>query len=250
MNKKLLVMLVAGLLLVSAVACGDQGKNPKDTDTDNAGTGTKPTESYIVIDGTDESGNAVTSIEPITTEPESELFDPTEQNPTFTAVTKKLVVITAVATIRDQTIVNDSTGVSWPKEGTLLDATGESTNWYRITRDGKELYIAKSVVADAAALDGFTKVEKETITIATGNEGGAVNVRSYPSSESDKTIRGTLKEGATATRVAIGEKWSRILFEVEETDKDGNKVKVEKEYYISNDCIKTAADTDTNAATE
>ncbi len=254
MNKKLLVVLVAGLLLVSAVSCG-RNKKPsgdnKDTFPGNLDT-LNPSESYIVIEGTDASGNVVTSIEPVTTAPEVDVFDPSEQNPTFTAVEKKIVVITAVATIRDQTVVNDSTGVSWPKEGTILDATGESTNWYRISRDGKELYIAKSTVADAAALEGFTKVENETITISTGNAGGAVNVRSYPSSESDKTIRGSLKEGATATRVAVGEKWSRILFEVEETDKDGNKVKVTKEYYISNDCIKTDDGTaaGTDAATD
>ena len=169
-------------------------------------------------------------------------------------VQKEIVVITAVATVRSSTIVSDSTGIGWPSEGTTLTVTGESTNWYRIRYNDADAYIAKSTVADAAGLEGFTPVDNEQITIATGIEGGAVNVRSYPSSDSTASIRGTLKEGSTATRVAVGEKWSIILFEVvseTETDAEGNAVKTTKRYYISNDCIKTeAAETAETGETE
>ncbi len=248
MNKKLLVILCAGLLLISAVACSND--TPKETETD-AATGTGPVESYINI-GTDESGNTVTSpVGPDTAAPAETEFDPTEQNPTFTDAQKDIVVITAVATVRSSTQVNDATGIGWPKEGTVLTITGESENWYRIKYNGEDAYIAKSVVDDASALEGFTPVENEQITIASGFEGGAVNVRSYPSTASDKSIRGTLKDGATVTRVAVGEKWSIILFEVvseTETDAEGNAAKVQKKYYISNDCILSeTADSETTA---
>ncbi len=240
MKKKLLVVLVAGLLLLTAVACGDNDKPSKDTGTEATGTGTG-TESYIQV-GTDESGNAITA--PVTEAPTDPAEDdPSVENPTFTDISKTVVVITNRATVRSATVIDDTTGISWPAEGTTLTVTGECEDWYRIEHEiggeKKTCYITKSVVDDASALEGFTRVEGEgeTITISTGNEDGAVNVRSYPSSASDKSIRGTLKEGATATRVAIGEKWSIILFGVQ--DDDGNAVT--KEYYISNDCIKTAA---------
>ena len=244
MNKKLLTILVAGLLLVSAVAC-NKNTPPKETGTET-GTGTTESNSHP---GTDESGNTGTG----TTAPTETVFDPTEPAPTFTAASKDIVVITAVATVRSSTVVNDTTGIGWPKEGTVLTVTGESTNWYRIKYNNADAYIAKSVVGDASALEGFTPVENEQIVISTGNEGGAVNVRSYPSTANDKSIRGTLKEGATVTRVAVGEKWSIILYEVvseTETDAQGSAVKVQKKYYISNDCIKSESAESGTAGTE
>ncbi len=245
MNKKLLAILIAGLLLLTAVSCGDDKPSGDESDT----KGSTSADSYMGAD-TDEWGNTVTA-------PDSEEVtvpnDNDELNPTFTEISKKVVIITAVATVRDKTIVDENTAIGWPKEGTILDVTGESENWYRITYNEKEAYIAKTVAADASALEGFSKVEGdgEQVVISTGNEGGAVYVRSYPSSESEKSIRATLKEGTVVTRVAVGEKWSRILYEETsetETDAEGNPAKTVKEYYISNDCIKNPADTEASSA--
>ena len=244
MNKKLLALLLAGLLVAAMTACTD--KNPNDETTGSQGN---PEDSYIVI-GTDENGNDVTEIP--SREPETEAFDPSETNPTFVDVTKKVVVFAGVATVRTSTVLADNNAVGWPSEGKLLDVTGESENWYRITYtvDGedKECYIAKTVAADAAALDGFTDVEEEKVEITVD----AVNVRSYPSAASTLSVRGSLKKGAQVTRVAVSENWSRIIFEMvseTETDAEGNaKVEI-KQYYVSNDCLKVVEET-TEAPTD
>ena len=203
MNKKLLTLLLAGLLVASMAACTPNKPNDDTTDSGNT-----PEDSYIVI-GTDENGNDVTEIP--SQEPETDPFDPSETNPTFVDVTKKVVVFAGVATVRTSTVLADNNAVGWPSEGKLLDVTGESENWYRITYsvDGedKECYIAKTVAADASALDGYTDVEEEVEIIV-----DAVNVRSYPSTASNLSVRGSLNKGAKVTRVAVSETWSRIFF--------------------------------------
>jgi hypothetical protein len=234
MNKKLLIILTAALLLVSATACNQGATDPKDTsDTRD------PNESYIVVPGTDEFGNDVTYLQTVPQEPEAN--DPSEQNPTFVDVTKKVVVFTAVATVRTETVLSANNAVGWPQEGKILDVTGESDNWYRINYpvngENQTCYIAKTVAADASVLDAFTACEEQEVEISEA----AVNVRSYPSTASNNSIRGSLKKGTKVIRIATSENWSRIKYEVvseTETDANGNaKVEI-KEYYVSNDCIK------------
>ncbi len=247
MNKKLLALLLAGLLVATVTACSKPDPNDDTTD----GSANHPEDSYIVV-GTDAEGNDVT--QPVTQTPAPDTsFDPTETNPTFVDVNKKIVVFAAVATVRTSTVVdaNNGNAVGWPSEGKLLDVTGESENWYRINYtvgdEEQTCYIAKTVAADAAALEGFTDVAEEEVEVIVS----AVNVRSYPSAEGSLSIRGSLKQGTKVTRVAVSEKWSRILFEVTsetETDAEGNaKVEI-KQYYVSNDCIK-APEAATDAAT-
>lgn len=243
MNKKLLAILTAALLLLSATACNgnsNEGTTTGSTDTKD------PEGSYIVV-GTDEQGNPVTSVTPNTQEPDTEGFDPSEEDPQFTDVTMKVVVISSVATVRTSTQIVDNNAVGWPAEGKQLDVTGESANWYRITYnvsgEDQVCYIAKTVAADAAVLDGFTDLEnQEEVEIAVD----AVNVRSYPSTDSNLSIRGSLKLGDKVVRVAVNDKWSRILYEVTsetETDESGNPKKEIKQYYVSNDCLKTTTET-------
>jgi hypothetical protein len=243
MNKKLLALLLAGLLVAATTACTQPGQGDETGDKTNEGEG-----NYIVI-GTDAEGNDITEIP--TTQPENPGFDPSETDPVFVDVTKKVVVFSAVATVRTSTVLADNNAVGWPSEGRELDVTGESENWYRInyTVDGetKDCYIAKTVAADAAALEGFTAVEEEVeITVE------AVNVRSYPSAASELSIRGSLKKGTKVTRVGVSENWSRIFYEIvseTETDAEGNpKVEI-KQYYVSNDCLKVVeAETEAGSA--
>ena len=249
MNKKLLVILTAALLVLSATACNNGNDG---TDTTGSTETNNPEDSYIVV-GTDTNGNPVTSEEPSTKEPETDnLFDPTETNPTFTDISKQVVVFTAVATVRSSTVVAENNAVGWPAEGKLLDVTGESDHWYRIkynvNGEEKICYIAKTVAAEASVLESFTAIENgEEVEISVD----AVNVRSYPSTASDQSIRGSLKLGTKVTRVAVSEKWSRILYEVvseTETDAEGNPVKEIKQYYISNDCLKVPTAETTAAA--
>ncbi len=254
MNKKVLLLLVAALLLTSAVSCNKDKGNDKET-----GTSTTPTPvdtgDFIVVPGTDADGNPVTYLEPVTPgEPEDNI---SETNPTFTDVTKQVIVVARAATIRTSTVVADNNGCAWPAENRVLDVTGESANWYRVNYNDTPCYIAKTVVGDYDVIQAFTPISDE-VEISEAS----VNIRSYPSTDTGLSIRGQLTKGTKVTRVAVSDKWSRILFEVEsetETDESGNaKVEI-KQYYVSNDCIKsltavteagTAADTEaaTNAA--
>lgn len=235
MNKKLIALLLAGILAAAAMTACTAGGNGTET-----GDGTRdPNESYIVV-GTDADGNTVTRVEIPTVEPENPANDPSEDNPTFVDVSKKVVVFTYAATVRSSTVVAENNGVGWPSEGRVLDVTGESTNWYRINYNDQVCYIVKTAVADAAVLDTFTEVNEEVVVSV-----NAVNVRSYPSTEGDN-IRGSLKKGATVTRIGISDKWSCILFEVpseKETDENGNPKMETKHYYVSNDCITLPGET-------
>lgn len=237
MKKKLLVVLFASLLLVSAVACGNN--NPEDDTKDNNDTGIEiPVGSGDVTPGTDENGNPVTT--PVETTGQDNVSEP---DATFTDCEKTLYVWFAVATIRSDSVLADDNAVAWPTEGTTLTATGESTNWYRISYEGETRYIAKTVVGDYAQIQGMTTVDNEEIEISAD-----VNVRTFPSAEGgDKTIRGALKKGTKVTRVAKGETWSCILYTVvseTETTADGKPVETVKQYFIINDCIASEATTE------
>lgn len=247
MNKKLLALLLAGLLVTAVTACSKPGDGENTTD----GSANNPEDSYIVV-GTDAEGNDVT--QPVVQNPTPDTsFDPTETNPTFVDVNKKVVVFAAVATVRTSTVLNENNAVGWPSEGKVLDVTGESENWYRINYlvgdEEQTCYIAKTVAGEVTALDGFTDVAEEEVEVIVE----AVNVRSYPSAEHSLSIRGSLKKGTKVTRVAVSDKWSRILFEVTsetETDAEGNaKVEI-MQYYVSNDCIKAPEAATTEAATD
>lgn len=235
--KKLLVVLFAALLLVSAAACSQEG-NGNDT---GAGTDTSvqiPVGTGNVIVGTDENGNTVTTpVEDATKAPDNV----SEADPTFTDCDKTLYVWVATATIRSGTVLDEENGVAWPTEGTTLKCTGESKNWYRIEHEGETAYIAKTVAGDYAAITGMTEVDNEEIEISAD-----VNVRTFPSTDGgDLTIRGGLKKGTKVTRVAKGDKWSCILFAVEsetETDAEGKPVVTMKKYFIVNECIKDATE--------
>ena len=238
MNKKLLALLLVGLLVVSFAACNkDPGKTEETSKNDDT------TLDYIVV-GTDEDGSEVT--EPVTTGSTEPEFDPSETNPTFVNVEKKVIIFTNSACIRTATVLADNNIVAWPSEGKVLDVTGESENWYRIdyTVNGEEqtCYIAKTVAADAAVLDTFKAIEAEEVVVTAD----ALNVRSYPSADSNLSIRGSLVKDAKVTRVATNDNWSRILYEVEVTDAEGNKKTETREYYVSSKYVQVVG-SDTTA---
>ena len=241
MKKTLLAALLAGLLIISATACGGSKEG------DETGNNTDviiPMGTGEVIVGTDDEGNIVTT--PVENNTQAPVEDNiSESNPTFTEVKKTVYVWVATATIRTQTVIDSENAVAWPVEGTTLTVTGESDNWYRITYEGDTRYIAKTVAGDYAAIQGMTAVDNEEIEISAD-----VNVRTYPSTEGgDLTIRGGLKKGDKVTRVAKGETWSCILFEVTsetETDAEGKPAKTFKQYFIINECIKSEAAAETS----
>ena len=252
MKKHLLIMLAAGLLLLSATACK---KDPADVET-TPDDGVETTGAYIDVNPNTDVDNDTTAADPdVTVEPETEA-DPSEENPTFADANKEIVVVSSVATVRTSTLVPDSNdnAVGWPKEGKTFTITGESENWYRIkyTVNGeeKDCYIAKSVAGETSVFESFTAVEggEELVEITATS----LNVRSYPSADFSVkvAVRGTLPKGAQVKRVATSENWSRILFEVEsetETNADGSAVVETKEYYVSNKYIQVV-ETETTEA--
>jgi uncharacterized protein YgiM (DUF1202 family) len=237
MKKSLIVLFAAILLASSATACSRGGTGSEESGTGTGTSTVNPFPSSSTVSGSDTTYEPVTSASQNTPASTTQASSISEPNATFTAISKQLYVFTAVATVRTDTVISDTTGCGWPSEGTVLEATGESTNWYRINYGGKTCYIAKSVVFDYSVIQAFTEVN-ETVTISDN-----VNVRSVPSSANSTSIRGVLKKGATVTRVGVSANWSCILYEVvseTETDASGAAKTEVKRYYISNDCIATS----------
>ncbi len=241
MKKKLLVLLAAGLVLVSLAACGDD-ETPAGDDTlapPVSGESSDDTAADTTVT-TDNNGNTVT--DPVVD------TDPIEVNPTFVDKSMTVVVISYTGVVRNAADMTEESKMAWPTEGTTLTVTGESNDWYRLSYGEGVAYISKAVVADAAVLSTFTAVENEEVTLI-----GDVNVRSYPSADSEYSKRGALKSGTTVTRVAVSENWSRILFTVTTEVETGDPIETVKEYYIHNNYIKateTEADTANESASE
>ena len=249
--KKTLALLIAALLLVSVTACGGTTTDPQDTTANTLdlpqGTGEASTTEVV----TDAEGNIIPG--PQETQAPDNI---TEENPTFTECNLSLYVwVETSANVRSSTSLKADNVIGSVKGGDTLTATGESENWYRIKftpKDGKEVdaYIAKTVAGDKAILDTFEDVESHEIEISHN-----VNVRTFPNAAGgDYNYVATLEKGSKVTRVAVGDGWSRILYEVteSETDADGKPVKEMKEYYIINECIVGEETTEaaTVAATE
>lgn len=247
MNKKILVLLFAGLLLVSAATgCKNNGKEVDGSSDGESVTIQDPfNHDTTAIIGTDTNGDVVTRApEPETKEPD-EISEP---NAVFKDVSKTIYILANRGTIRTDTVVTESTACAWPKEGTTFTATGESDNWYRIKYDtDKTCYVAKNIACDAALLEGFTTVD-EIIEIANN-----VNVRSVPSTASKYSLRDVLKKGAKVKRIGVSDKWSMIEYEMTneaETGADGKPVTEIKHYFISNDCIVTVTESATEPESE
>lgn len=229
MKKSIVVILFAGLLLLSATACAPINGPASDTDPSDTSYNPFPG-TQVSVPTTPADPGTSAYVEPATDAPDNT----SEPNAKFTDINKKVVVITAVATVRSDTVLASNNGVGWPKEGTEFTVTGESANWYRLTYAGKTAYISKSVVCDASLLEGFTSVN-DTVEVSDN-----VNVRSVPSTASADSIRGILTKGTKVARIGVSDKWSIILFEVvseTETDITGQRVKEMKHYYVSNDCL-------------
>lgn len=238
MNKKVLVALaagLAGLALLSAVGCSSS-----DSDTET-GSGSESQSSYNnglfdpsagTTDGASSGTPGATSTSQITVPgynaPEEE--ETLEQDPVFTECSLTLRVIAKKATIRTDTVIANSTYAAGAAEGDPLKAIGESKMWYKIQYGEKTYYISKNVVCDDSLYAGFTDVN-ETVEI-----GSNVYVRSMPQAAKDTySIRGTLAKGTKVTRTGVSSTgWSRIKYTIIDEETGAN---VEKEYYISSDCI-------------
>lgn len=240
MKKHLLIILAAGLLLLSATACNKDSDDNKDTD-DILDT-EETTGSYFVVE-TDTNGEYITSAQP------GSDFDPSEESPEFTAANMEIVIISYTGQVRTSTQIKGDNTVAWPSEGTTYTVTGVSENWYRVKYQDKDCYIAKSIAADASVLATFTAIEGgEMMEVINAD---TLNVRSYPSADSDHSIRGQIYRGNKVKRLASNDTWSLIEVELPdevETDAEGNPVKVVKKCYVKSSFLQAVSAT-TEAAT-
>ena len=245
MKKKILVLTLAAMLVLSAAACGEsEGENETGTGTPGIPVGTGD-----VATGELGTGNSTSDEE--TAAP---VIDITEEEPTFTEINKKVYVWYNSAFVRSSTKMADDNKIGSYSEGDIVTVTGESENWYRVKYEDKDAYIAKSVAGDYDVIEKMTAVDNEEVEVTADS----LRVRSYPSTEGgDYTVRGSLVKGDKVTRVAKGESWSCILYTVEsetETTADGTPVKEVKKYFVHNDYIKgpetAATEAPSEAATE
>lgn len=235
MKKNLLIILAAGLLLLSATACNKDKED--DNETKDALDNAETTGSYFVVE-TDTNGEPITSADP-----EGD-FDPSEDAPTFTDTSLEIVIISYTAQVRTSTQLTGNNTVAWPSEGTVYTVTGVSENWYRVKYQEQDCYIAKTVAADAAVLSTFTTIEGgEMMEVINAD---TLNVRSYPSADSDKSIRGQIYRGNKVKRLAANDTWSLIEVELpsedpDETNADGTPMKVTKKVYVKSSYLQAAS---------
>ena len=241
MKKNLLIILAAGLLLLSATACNKGTGDDKDTDnnTDTAET----TGSYLVVE-TDTNGEVITSAN---NTPDEDDFDPSEESPEFTASNMEIVIISYTAKVRTATVLKEDNVVAWPSEGTTYTVTGVSENWYRVKYQDKDCYIAKTVAADASVLATFTEIAGgEMMEVVNAD---TLNVRSYPSADSDHSIRGQIRKGDQVKRLAANDSWSLIEVQLpsedpDETNADGTPMIVTKRCYVKSSYLQAVAASD------
>lgn len=244
MKKNLLIILAAGLILLSATACNKD--NEEDTETKGTTDNAETTSSYLVVE-TDTNGEVITSDDP------KEDFDPSEEAPVFVDTTMEIVIISYTAQVRTSTQIVSNNTVAWPSEGTTYTVTGVSDNWYRVNYNDQTCYIAKTVAADAALLDTFTTIEGGEMVEVVDAE--TLNVRSYPSADSVNSIRGQIRRGDQVKRLAFNDTWSLIEVELpsekpEETNADGTPLKVTKRVYVNSKYLSAITEETTEADTD
>lgn len=237
MKKRLFVLLMAGLLLVSMTACG--GDDGKETDTGSSSESSSLSSDPLgsSTESTSESGGSSSG----------STIDQTEADFTDSAMT--VSVYANKATLRKKPVVSTSTFVATTNRGDVFTVTGESTHWFRVEVKGyKEIedgtyYLAKNVAGDKAVLDAFEDTDPVTMTV-TGN----VNLRLFPSADNDST---RLPSGAYLTKdskvTCIGESngWSKVLFQ---STSDGDEEP--QAYYVSSKYLKSEASSETESTSD
>lgn len=237
MKKRLFVLLVAGLLLVSMTACGND--DGKETDSDSSSSTETSTES-------DPLGSENESHSDSETSGTNVKIDQTVAD--FTEAAMTVSVYAKQATIRTSPAVATNTYAITATRGDVFTVTGVSTYWYRVelkdykTLDDGTYYIAKTVAGDKAVLDAFVDTDPVSMTVT-----GDVNLRSFPSSENDST---RLDSGAYLAKDSvvscIGESngWCKVLYQSENDGDEEPQV-----YYVSSKYLKSEASDDSETTT-
>ena len=210
MKKRIVALLLAGLMTTAALAsCRVQG-NP------NQG-------------GTEPDQNPPTN----QTTP-----DPNQgQNPpqiTWQDVDKSVFTINDVK-LRKEATATSTALASVPKE-TELHCTKQSTSWYYVEYGEFQGYVSRASVTEANIL-GTDMVAIEGGSKVMYANAKTINVRIYPSDADFSSIVGSFGLNTEVTVVATNGTWYKIKYV-----KDG----AEKEYYIHGTCLSDAKVTDPN----
>lgn len=187
MKKRILALLLAGILTASMTSCFNRGNNPDDTSGSN-------TEEVL----TRAPGN------------ESQ----TQAPETWTEVVDTVYTTTDNLTLR--TDVNSNEGTIKVNKLVELKRTAYSKKWSRVEYNGGVYYVSNSyVTADDIYGKTLTPCDATTMYVVTDG----LNVRTLASS--NDTISpsvGSLKLNETVTVIAKGDSWCRIKY----TEKDSS----------------------------
>ena len=236
-KKRVLALLMAGIILVAATtACSN---NPEENEST---TGNGMTVGTGLVDPTD-------TLEDETGDPSNPSKNPgssstntdiNETNPSWTEKAGTVVVISKTAVNVRKDTSTDSEVLGTVKDGDPLEATKYSDNWYCVTYEGETGYISRRrvVEADKALEDSFVEYSAEiTVTAET-----SIWIRRYPVIPEESALKkdlekhllcGTLDHGEKVTCVAKGDGWYKVEFKTDKegtVDKDGTETRT---YYIT-----------------
>lgn len=218
--KKLLMIALAILLVLSLAACGDEKETTGDSDTDTPVESTsEPDETTTEPDETTTEPDETTT-EPEGAEPPEDPDDPDDPvvDPTAFIEVRETVYVfdTDVLNIRTSYSA-DSEKVGEMKEGESVVRTGYNAEWSRILYNGEVRYASSEYLTTTAPLE-FTN-KRETVYVAVTQ----LNLRAKPSASDKTKIVETLNFGAELARTGVsttkdkdGSEWSRLLYNGQE----------------------------------
>ncbi len=200
--KKLLLVTLALLLVLSLAACDGAEESTSDSDTE------------IPVESTPSPDESSSEPDDTSSDPESSetTTEPTTPGPTAFIEVKETVYVynTEVLNIR-ASYSTDSEKVGEMKEGESVVRTGYNEEWSRILYDGEVRYASSAYLTTVAPFEYTNKTETVYVNVT------QLNLRAKASPEA--TILYTLDYGTALERTGVsttkdeeGNEWSRILY--------------------------------------
>lgn len=186
MKKRILALLLAGILTASMTSCFNRGNDPDDTSGSNT--------------------------EDILTRAPSDSSNTTQAPDTWTEVADTVYTTTDNLTLR--TDVNSNEGTVKVNKLVELKRTAYNKKWSRVEYNGSVYYVSNSYIT-SEDIYGKTLTPCANTVMYVITDG--LNVRTLASSNSTISPSvGSLKLNETVTVIAKGENWCRISYKGEE----------------------------------
>lgn len=182
MKKRILALLLAGILTASMTSCFNRDDNPEETSGSNT--------EEVLTRAPNDSGNT------------------TQAQETWTEVEDTVYTTTDNLTLR--TDVNSNEGTVKVNKLVELTRTAYSTKWSRVEYNGGVYYVSNSyITSDDIYGKALTPCSDTLMYVITDG----LNVRTLASSNSTISPSvGSLKLNETVTVVATGDNWCRIKY--------------------------------------